>query len=261
MVLEWQKRLLGLVAGVGRRAGRRARRLGLRGTPAEHLRHGHIGSLELLKCVRDSGPPRTVYDLGANVATWTLLSKAMFPEAAVEAFEPLPNHAEQFLAATAAVPGVRLHRVALGSSDGVARLKVTSYSDAASLLDLADASTQDFGVMAGGPEVEVPLARLDRWVAEHGLPWPDLIKLDLQGYEVEALKGAPRCLENARHVLCEVSLREYYHGQPLFAEVVRFLDEVGFDLRALPSTDYGLICQQMDALFEARSKTRARTAL
>lgn len=257
MFPKLQQRLLRLVAGVGRRAHRRARRLELRGTPAAALQSGHIDSLELLKLARDSGPPvRVVYDLGANVGTWTLLAKAVIPGVVVEAFEPLSAHAQQFLAVTGGVPSVRLHQVALGANAGEARLKVTSYSDAASLLDVAAASKEDFGVIPG-PEVGVLLAPLDQWVAAHDLRWPDLIKLDLQGYEIEALKGAKHCLEHARWVLCEMSFREYYHGQPSFAEVVRFLDAAGFDLRAFPSTGHGLVWQQTDALFEARPKRRA----
>ncbi len=255
MILGLQQHILRLVAGAGRRAHRRTRRLELRGTPAAHLESGHIDSLELLKLVRKSDPPiQMVYDLGANVGTWTLLAKALFPAVAVEAFEPLPNHARQFLAALEGLADVHLHQVALGANEGTASLKITSYSDAASLLDLTDASTQDFGVTPGA-EASVPIVSLDQWVMKHELPWPDLIKLDLQGYEIEALKGAKRCLQHARYVLCEVSFREYYRGQPLFAEVVSFLDQAGFDLRALPSAGHGLIWQQTDALFEARSNT------
>ena len=252
MLLRFQQRLLRLAAGVGRRAQRRARRLQLRDTPAAALQSGHIDSLELLQMIRHAGgTPRAVYDLGANIGTWTLLARAVFPDAVVEAFEPLPTHAQQFLKAVEGLSNVHLHQVALGATEGTACLKITSYSDAASLLDLADASTQDFG-LSPGEEASVPVVLLDQWVRKHKLPWPDLIKLDLQGYEIEALKGAQECLRHTRYILCEVSFREYYRGQPLFAEVVRFLDQAGFDLRAFPSVGYGLIWQQTDALFEAR---------
>jgi len=66
-------------------AARRRRRFKkLRGTPAARLSLGHIDSLELLELLAPS-PPAVVYDIGANVGTWTVLAKSLFPAARVEA--------------------------------------------------------------------------------------------------------------------------------------------------------------------------------
>ncbi|WP_370362876.1 FkbM family methyltransferase [Mucilaginibacter flavidus] len=57
---------------------------------------------------------------------------------------------------------------------------------------------------------------------------PDFIKLDVQGYELEVLKGASNILESIQFILCEVSLIEVNKNSPLIAEVIRFWDERDF---------------------------------
>jgi FkbM family methyltransferase len=239
---------------IGRYAGRwrRLRRLG--GTGAADLRSAHIDSLELLELIQleSSLPVAVIYDLGANIGTWTALARAVFPSAQVHAFEPLPDHTTKFRQRFGSKPGVTLHQVALGAQSGEAEMDVTTYSDAASLLPLAKASQQYFG-LSQGSRVRVPVTRLDDWRAANGIPPPDVIKLDLQGYEIEALRGALGTLSHVRYVISEVSFAEFYVGQPLFTDVVRFLAEQGLFLHALGyNTPLGAPLIQNDLLFSRR---------
>jgi hypothetical protein len=80
-----------------------------------------------------------------------------------------------------------------------------------------------------------------------------VIKLDLQGYEIEALRGALGTLSHVRYVISEVSFAEFYVGQPLFTDVVRFLAEQGLFLHALGyNTPLGAPLIQNDLLFSRR---------
>jgi len=77
-----------------------------------------------------------------------------------------------------------------------------------------------------------------------------LIKLDLQGYELHALRGAPRSLGHSRAVLLELSFREFYKDQPTPGAVLTHLEEAGFRLHALsPDLPAGRPLEQADALF------------
>jgi len=58
----------------------------------------------------------------------------------------------------------------------------------------------------------------------------DFLKLDVQGYELEVLKGAQRTLMEARCVLLETSIIPVNAGAPLIAEVLRYMDEQGYQL-------------------------------
>lgn len=220
----------------------------LRGTVAEGLTVGHIESLELLETARALGI-RTIYDIGANVGTWTLLAKAVIPESTVEAFEPLAAHCSSFRKNLNAIGGVRLHPVALGPKNGLAELRVTDFSDASSLLPLVAAGHAEFGVEEV-KHVGVEVRRLDDYRAEHELLFPDLMKLDVQGYELEVLKGAEECLRHTKALVVEVSFIEYYEGQCLFHDIVGFLAEFGLFLAVLGDhTPAGRLLRQTDVLF------------
>jgi len=58
----------------------------------------------------------------------------------------------------------------------------------------------------------------------------DILKLDLQGYELKALQGADRLLRNISIVYLEISFVELYEGQGLFCDISRYLTEKGFRL-------------------------------
>ena len=62
------------------------------------------------------------------------------------------------------------------------------------------------------------------------------MKLDVQGFEIEALKGAVNCLSRTYFVLIELSNHDYYkHGAKYF-EVDDFLRQIGFELQTfIPS--------------------------
>ena len=221
----------------------------LRGTPAAALSLGHIDSLELLALLRPQ-TPAVIYDIGASSGTWTCLAKSLYPAARVEAFAPRAQPIADFHRWTAAWPDdIHLHRCALGSTERIATMHVMDFSDASSLLPLAEAGAREFNLHPT-QEQSVRLIPLDVLVRRENLPPPDLIKLDIQGYELEALRGAVGCLRTARSVLCEVSFREFYTGQPSFAELAVFLDAHGFSLRALGAgTTLGAPLVQADALF------------
>src|SRR5262249_46879763 len=76
----------------------------------------------------------------------------------------------------------------------------------------------------------LPTQTLDRVRSEIGLKPPHFLKLDVQGYELEVLRGAPQTLDKTEAVLLEVSLLEYNAGAPLAAEVIADLDRRGFAL-------------------------------
>jgi FkbM family methyltransferase len=220
----------------------------LRGTVAAGLGDGHIDLLELLELLRPLDPS-IIYDIGANVGTWTLLAKAIFPNAAVHAFEPLPSHASSFQHGVANISNITLHPVALGAENGLAHLHVTSFSDASSMLPLSEPGRIQWS-LSEIDHVPVTVKRMDDVVAAEQLTLPDLLKLDVQGFELEVLRGAPDCLAHAKAVIIEVSFREFYRGQCRFDEVVSFLAAGSLFVRAFGTrTALGQGLVSTDVLF------------
>ncbi|MDI1335071.1 MAG: FkbM family methyltransferase [Lacunisphaera sp.] len=228
------------------RLRRRARTRAVRGTPAAGT--AAFDTYELLLQLRDH-PPRVAYDLGGNRGQWTVLAKSIFPAMEIHAFEPLPEHCADYAAQTKALANVHLHAVALGDAAAELEMDLTTFSDSASLLAPTATMAETYDVRPGR-KVRVPVVRLDDWVASHRLPPPDLLKLDLQGYELNALRGAPDCLHHARAVVLELSFREYYAGQPPPGALIAFLEQADFRLAAFsPDLPAGRPLEQADALF------------
>jgi len=74
--------------------------------------------------------------------------------------------------------------------------------------------------------IQVDQVRLDSVIKEE----IDVLKFDLQGYELEALKGCTKIFEKTRLILLEVEFVYIYENQPLFAEIDMFLRSKGFAL-------------------------------
>ncbi|HVZ65433.1 MAG TPA: FkbM family methyltransferase [Lacunisphaera sp.] len=236
-----------LCNSVSYRLRRRLRRTELRSTPLAAAGLDNSDTLDLLRAL--PAPPAVIYDLGANRGQWTLLAKSVFPSASVHAFEPLPDHCAAFSTATGSLAGVQLHVVALGEAEATLEMDLTTFSDSASFLKPTPAMAETYQVQPGR-RVRIPVVRLDDWVAGKKLPRPDLIKLDLQGYELHALRGATACLQHASAVLLEVSFREFYAGQATPGTIIAFLEQAGFRLAAFsPDLPAGRRLDQADALF------------
>lgn len=188
----------------------------------------------------------TVLDVGANKGQFSLVARQLFPDAAIVAFEPLPDAADLFSTVFAGDGAVTLFRVALGEREGSLPFHVSRRGDNSSLLQ-PTRRQEDFAPGTGCSHViDVPVRRLDA-LAE-SLPWrsPVLLKLDVQGFEREVLAGAEAVLERVDFVLAELSFAELYAGQAPADAVIGWLHDRGFRLTGMekPATDrYGRVVQ------------------
>lgn len=84
---------------------------------------------------------------------------------------------------------------------------------------------------------------------------PDLLKLDVQGYELEVLKGAEQSLPHIRVILAEVNLLDIHQNVPLLAEIVSWLNErdwVAYDICGLTRRPLDRALWQADFIFVPR---------
>ena len=76
--------------------------------------------------------------------------------------------------------------------------------------------------------IKLPMRTLDGFLAGHECPSPFLMKLDVQGFELEVLRGGRDALSRAELVILEAALLPYNEGAPLFSEVISFMADAGF---------------------------------
>jgi FkbM family methyltransferase len=195
--------------------------LQLLGRPS-HLRsfarYGVVASLEHRELPRK--PYGTVVDIGAHTGQFSLLVRELYPEATVHAFEPLPEAATKFREVFADDPLVRLHEAAIAPANRDATLYVGREWDGGSLLP------------AGGSPREIPVhaAPLEEFVSADEIRSPALLKLDVQGYEHEALLGCRSLLDRFDDVVAELMLVEDRADQAMAADVIALLRNHGFQL-------------------------------
>jgi hypothetical protein len=93
-----------------------------------------------------------------------------------------------------------------------------------------------FGMEESG-QLQVPIKRLDACVSKP-LPRPILLKIDVQGFELEVLKGATDLLPQIDSIYVEASFVELYEGQALHEEIAQFLTAAGFRLEGRYNTHF-----------------------
>jgi hypothetical protein len=82
--------------------------------------------------------------------------------------------------------------------------------------------------------------KLDTIVKERNFPKPDLIKMDVQGAELDIIKGATETLSTCNDLILELQKVEYNVGAPLRHDVIDYLKGIGFELVAGPFSDNGV---------------------
>lgn len=173
--------------------------------------------------------PATVLDVGANKGQFSLLARELWPNVVVHAFEPLPSAAETFRRVFAGAPAVTLHRGAIGAENRTATFFVADRTDSSSLLKPGAGQKSAFNV-AAAEAIEVEVSPLEDFVDLAALPHPIMMKIDVQGAELEVLRGI-RNLEQIDYIYVELSFVELYEGQALFEDVRSHLAERGFSIR------------------------------
>lgn len=174
---------------------------------------------------------RTVLDIGANVGRFSVTANAVFPQARIVAFEPLPSCFAAAERAMASCGNSSILNIALGDSEGEIEMFANDFSPSSSILPMAQAHKDAFPFTHGGKMVPIRTRRLDDVAAELNFEGPIFVKIDVQGFEREVLSGGMETIGRADVVLLELSFEELYEGQPLFAELFDTMRTLGFRFR------------------------------
>lgn len=164
------------------------------------------------------GDIRVLFDAGANCGFYTLIQAARRPGLRACCFEPHPgtfSHLRRNIELNRWEDRVTPVHAAVAATSGKCTLQVSAES---SMGVVADAAVNP---LERPENVEVAMVTFDDYAKAHGL-YPDLIKIDVEGFEVEVLKGARECLLRAKHVVLEA------HSEALCSESLDLLHQAEF---------------------------------
>ena len=179
-----------------------------------------------------------VVDIGANRGQFALIARKCFPDAKIDSFEPLLEPADRFQELFNNDHSTHLHRLAIGLNEGEAAIHVSSRDDSSSLLPITDTQSTLFPGTAECETRMIHVAPLKDIISEQYIQEPALLKIDVQGYEMEVLRGCEELLDRFRYIYVECSFIELYEGQAFADEVIAFLRERNFVLDGIYNLCY-----------------------
>jgi FkbM family methyltransferase len=176
-----------------------------------------------------------ILDVGSHRGWFFHCWKDWCPGARIQAFEPALEAYEESVRLYGGDPSIVIHPVGLASGSGTLDLNIMAGSPPSnSFLEPVREAWEAIGY-ATGPisHRRVPVMSLDEFAARSGVTTVYLLKVDVQGFELEVFKGANATLTRTSYVFVESAIRRLYVGAPNFAAVHDHLEERGFHLMAL----------------------------
>lgn len=190
--------------------------------------------------------PVTVIDGGAAHGNWSKECSAVFPDARYLLIEPLAEYEKDLQDAVKTIKRAAVVPLVLKSESGAVAFNIHPDLEGSSLF------MEDGGDAVNGFKRTLPASTLDAVIKESGAEGPYLLKLDVQGAELDVLRGAEDTLKRTEYVILETSLFAALYDIPLFHEVITFMKDRGFVTYDILGSLYrpldGALCQ-MDVCF------------
>jgi len=189
-----------------------------------------------LRCLLNKDASLTIFDIGANIGQTTISLNYAFPNSQIFAFEPIKSTYDTLIKKTAKIDRFRGFNYALGAHSGQKKVWLSSNSLINTLVSADDTGRDDrCESEISIPSEVVQIDTLDSFCKTHQLGFIDLLKVDVEGYEMEVMKGAKNHLSQnlIKLIYSEVSFIEGDKSHQYFCELHEFLLAYGFRLYGL----------------------------
>lgn len=185
--------------------------------------------------------PKIIYDIGANVLHWTDAARQIWNTANYYVFEAMEEC--QFLYQES---DLDFNIGVLSDQDGKSvdfYMNTDAPAGNSYYRENPEFSPAAEYLFSDRQRVKKIAQTLDTVIKLNNFPLPDLIKIDVQGAEMDVLKGSKYALSNCKDLILEIQHVEYNMGAPSKDIVINFVESLGFKL----ITPHFAACSQMDA--------------
>ena len=182
---------------------------------------------ELTPLIKQISHAKTLIDVGSNKGQFSLLARKFFPNIKIHSFESqvdILNMQKKVLG----TKNINYYNFTLGSEEKEAELYVTKRKDSSSVLKPILTKNRNY---ITNEIKKTSIKRLDELPNIKNIERPSVMKLDVQGYEFEVLKGAENILDYIDYVITEVSFIEVYENQTSANKLIKFLKSKSFKIK------------------------------
>ena len=197
--------------------------------------------------------PKGILDIGAFEGNFARMARHAFAQAPILMLEAQPGKEAQLKTVAAQLPDADYRIVLLGAENR----ESVAFHQVNEAVNSSGSSLYDEQTRFPRSVIFLPMRTLDDVIAEIPGRSFDLLKIDVQGAEIDVLRGAKRTLPGIEVLIIELSLLEYNKGAPLIGEVMAWLDEHGFalfDMFPVSRTQAGALLQ-IDGIFLRRDSS------
>ncbi|MBE2256005.1 MAG: FkbM family methyltransferase [Ignavibacteria bacterium] len=190
----------------------------------------------------------TIIDVGANRGQFAYSSRTLFPEAKIYSFEPTKSVFTELTKKMENDENFTALNMALGYNEGEIDFSEYENSLINSVYKSVDTEIKNV--------YKVKMNTLDNMISSKQINAVGkiLLKLDVQGFELEVLKGSNESLKLVDYILIEVSTKKYYENMIMYGEVDEFLISNGFIQNKILDLMFdNLEITQLDILYKRKS--------
>jgi FkbM family methyltransferase len=146
-------------------------------------------------------------------------------------FEPIPSVFNDLKKNAAGHTNWEVYNLGLGADESELLINVSENFVSSSLLKVGAQSLAAEPTTRTTHQEKVRITTIDKFFSgQKKLQGETLLKLDIQGYEMEALRGSLQTLPQVKMVQVELSFVQVYENGPLFPEISSFMEARGFEL-------------------------------
>lgn len=168
-----------------------------------------------------------IFDIGSLNGIESVKFTEKIPNCHVHTFEPNPESYKNVLISTENIPNISVHNLAVSNYEGESDFYITYDNMGGSSL-LFPNNVLKTG--ASISKIKVNTIVLDKWCTENNIDKIDVIWMDVQGSELNILKGIGQILNKIKALYVESSMIPYYIGASQKNDVIKFLSDFGFEL-------------------------------
>jgi FkbM family methyltransferase len=180
-----------------------------------------------------------IVDVGANRGQFALVARKVFPRARILSFEPLAEPIQIFKRVFEHDRYITLYPYAIGGEKMSLTIHVTQDDDSSSILPITRFQSDLFPGSAEKETRQVMVYPLSQFIDAGSIPSASLLKVDVQGYELNVLQGCEDILQKFSHLYIECSFIELYENQALAHEIIAWLEARNFVLSSIHNLYYG----------------------